>query len=271
MRWLTHPLEQTSAPAPPATLIKICGLKTPEAALVATEAGADFLGLVFAEKSKRHVSISAAKEIITAVRSRPSSSSSARTPLSSDPSDWFAFQSSRLASHPRKPLFVGVFQNPSLETLLNTVEELGLDIVQLHGDEPLEWARLLPVPVVKAFHVDAQFETGKHTDSSFKDATRPGYHSVPLLDTKVSSAKGALSGGAGKVFDWSVAARLVESRGEGQGRLPIFLAGGVDKENVASGIEQVRPWAVDVSGGVETNGEKDLDKIRELIKLVKSL
>lgn len=151
------------------------------------------------------------------------------------------------------------------------MEELNLDIVQLHGNEPIEWARLLPVPAVKAFHVDAQVETGKDHDHSFKDATRPGYHSIPLLDTKVSSVKGALSGGAGKAFDWSVAARLVESRGEGQGRLPIFLAGGVDKENVSSGVEQVRPWAVDVSGGVETNGEKDLDKIREFIALVKSL
>lgn len=134
----------------------------------------------------------------------------------------------------------------------------------------MEWARLLPVPVIKAFHVDEQIETGKDTDASFRDATRPGYHSVPLLDTKVGSGKGALSGGAGKVFDWSVAARLVESRGEGQGRLPIILAGGLDKENLASGIEQVRPWAVDVSGGVETNGEKDLEKIREFVQLVKS-
>lgn len=149
------------------------------------------------------------------------------------------------------------------------MEKLNLDIVQLHGDEPLGWARLLPVPVIKAFHVDAQIESGKVADASFRDATRAGYHAVPLLDTKVGSGKGALSGGAGKVFDWSVAKRLVESRGEGQGRLPIILAGGLDRENLASGIEQVQPWAVDVSGGVETNGEKDLDKIREFIKLVK--
>lgn len=155
--------------------------------------------------------------------------------------------------------------------MLNNVEQLGLDLVQLHGDEPLEWARLLPVPVIKAFHVDAQVETGKDVDASFKDVTRPGYHAVPLLDTKVGSGKGALSGGAGKVFDWSVAARLVESREQGQGRLPIILAGGLDKDNLASGIEQVRPWAVDVCGGVETDGVKDLDKITEFVALVKSL
>lgn len=263
----------TQPPKQSATLVKICGLKTPEAALTAAEAGAEFLGLIFAEKSKRYVPLEDAAAIIKAVRSRTRSDNdlTRSRSVSSNPSDWFAFQSSRLASHPRRPLFVGVFQNPSLETLLNTVEQLGLDIVQLHGDEPIEWARLLPVPVIKAFHVDAQVETGKELDVHFKDVTRPGYHAVPLLDTKVSSAPGALSGGAGKVFDWSVAARLVESRGEGQGRLPILLAGGLDMENVASGIEQVRPWAIDVSGGVETDGVKDLQKIREFVQHVKSL
>ena len=75
---------------------------------------------------------------------------------------------------------------------------------------------------------------------------------------------------AGKIFDWSVAKRLVESRGEGLPKLPIILAGGLDAENVVSGIEQVRPWAVDISGGVETDGVKDADKIRTFIKLVKS-
>ncbi|KAM0756082.1 hypothetical protein T439DRAFT_320771 [Meredithblackwellia eburnea MCA 4105] len=252
----------------PKTLVKICGLKTPEAALAATEAGADFLGLVFAEKSKRKVSFEEAKAIISAVRSRPTSTSPV-TPLPVDieSADWFALQSGRLASHPRKPLIVGVFQNPTLASLIETIDTLGLDVVQLHGSEPAGWARLLSVPVIRAFHVDAE-ATGDLEDS-VKEATRPGLHSVPLLDTKVSSAKGALSGGAGKKFDWSVAAKLVESRAEGLPRLPIVLAGGLDAENVVSGIEQVKPWAVDVSGGVETDGTKDLEKIRSFIRLVK--
>ncbi|KAK4050521.1 anthranilate synthase / indole-3-glycerol phosphate synthase [Microbotryomycetes sp. JL221] len=252
----------------PKTHVKICGLKTPEAALAAADAGADFLGLVFAPKSKRYVSIDQAKSIIGSVRARQAPPP-LNNPAAVDTSDWFGFQARRLGSHPRRPLFVGVFQNASLDALLNTIEELNLDLVQLHGDEPIGWARLLPVPVIKAFHVDAQVEAGKDLDHSFKDATRPGFHALPLLDTKVGQT--GLSGGAGKVFDWSVAKRLVESREQGQSRLPIVLAGGLDKVNVVSGVEQVRPWAVDVSGGVETDGEKDLAKIREFVELVKSL
>ncbi|KAK4701046.1 hypothetical protein P7C70_g5194, partial [Phenoliferia sp. Uapishka_3] len=254
-----------AAITPNKSLVKICGLKTPEAALIAAEAGADFLGLVFVEKSKRNVTHAEAKAIITAVRARPTPPSTP-LPASLESADWFALQSARLASHPRKPLFVGVFQNPSLSFLLDTVDSLGLDVVQFHGSEPTGWARLAGVPVIKAFHVDSDSEG----EDSLKEATRPGFHSVALLDTKVGSGKNALSGGAGKVFDWGVAKRLVESRADGLPNLPILLAGGLDIENVESAIQQVRPWAVDVSGGVETGGVKDAEKIKAFIKLVKS-
>lgn len=79
-----------------------------------------------------------------------------------------------------------------------------------------------------------------------------------------------MSGGAGKTFDWGVAKRLIDSRGPGKSRLPIILAGGLDPENVVAGIKEVRPWAVDISGGVETDGVKDLAKIKLFISLVKS-
>ncbi|GAA6059096.1 hypothetical protein JCM10212_002067 [Sporobolomyces blumeae] len=261
--------------APPfsstAPLVKICGLKTPEAALTAAEAGADLLGLIFVPGSKRHVSIDQASEIISAVRSRTRSSAPASTPAALDSSDWFSLQSSRLARHSRKPLFVGVFQNPTLSDLLHTIDALSLDAVQFHGSEPTHWARLVSVPVIRAFHVDERAEADAEEAQQLREASRPGFHSVALLDTKVSKAKGALSGGAGKVFDWSIARRLVDSRrDEGQPRLPIVLAGGLDAQNVREGIETVRPFAVDVSGGVETNGEKDLDKIREFIRLAKT-
>lgn len=257
-----------------APLVKICGLKTSEAALTATEAGADLLGLIFVPGSKRHVSLSQAQEIITSVRTRQqrsSSSSSSSAAPTLDTYDWFSLQSSRIASHPRKPLFVGVFQNPILSELLHTIDTLQLDAVQFHGSEPTHWAKLVNVPVIRAFHVDEKAEADPEEAAQLREATRPGFHSLALLDTKVSKAKGALSGGAGKVFDWGVARRVVDSRREeGQGRLPIVLAGGLDASNIKEGIETVRPFAVDVSGGVETNGEKDLDKIREFIKLAKS-
>jgi len=254
-----------------APLVKICGLKTPEAALTATEAGADLLGLIFVPGSKRHVSLSQAQEIITSVRTRQRSSSTSSSAPSLDTSDWFSLQSSRIASHPRKPLFVGVFQNPTLSELLHAIDTLQLDLVQFHGSEPTHWAKLVSVPVIRAFHVDEKAEADAEEAAQLREATRPGFHSLALLDTKVSKVKGALSGGAGKVFDWGVARRLIDSRREeGQGRLPIVLAGGLDASNIKEGIETVRPFAVDVSGGVETNGEKDLDKIREFIQLAKS-
>ncbi|GAA5986361.1 hypothetical protein JCM5350_002894 [Sporobolomyces pararoseus] len=269
---LTSVVSGSNASSTSTPLVKICGLKTPEAALAAADAGADFLGLIFVPGSKRHVSLSQAQAIISSVRTRQKSTpSSTPSPSSLDTSDWFSLQSSRLASHPRKPLFVGVFQNPTLPELLHTIDTLSLDAVQFHGSEPTHWAKLVSVPVIRAFHVDEKAEADVEEAAQLREATRPGFHSLALLDTKVSKAKGALSGGAGKVFDWSVARRLVESRREeGQGRLPIVLAGGLDASNVQEGIETVRPFAVDVSGGVETNGEKDLDKIREFIKLAKS-
>ncbi|GAA5958657.1 hypothetical protein JCM21900_004667 [Sporobolomyces salmonicolor] len=265
-------LTGTSSPSPSRPLVKICGIKTPEAALAAAEAGADFLGLVFVPGSKRHVSLLQAQGIISAVRSRfPASSPSSATPATVlDTSDWFSLQSSRLAAHPRKPLFVGVFQNPSLASVLQAVDTLALDAVQFHGSEPTHWARLVSVPVIRAFHVDEKAEADAEQAQQLREAARPGFHALALLDTKVSKAKNALSGGAGKVFDWGVAQRLAESsRSEGQGRLPIVLAGGLDASNVREGVETVRPFAVDVSGGVETDGEKDLDKVREFIRLAK--
>lgn len=250
-------------------MVKICGLQSPGVALVAAEAGADFLGLVFVEASRRSVSIDLAKSIIKAVRTRPVSTTSApHSPLpTSHSADWFALQSARLASHPRKPLFVGVFQNPTLEYLLRTVDELALDVVQLHGNEPVEWARLVSVPVIQVFHVAATSEGPAAEESLLKNATRSGYHSLALLDTMVGT--GGMSGGAGKTFDWDVAGKLIECRGQGQGRLPVLLAGGMDAENVKTAIQQVHPWGIDISGGVETGGVKDMDKIRAFIKAVK--
>ncbi|GAA6035160.1 hypothetical protein JCM8097_006395 [Rhodosporidiobolus ruineniae] len=252
-------------------LVKICGLRTPEAAVTAATSGADLLGLIFVPGSKRAVNVEQASSIISAVRAAvPPSSPSETASATLDPSTWFSLTSSRLAAHPRKPLFVGVFQNAPLATVLSTVDAVGLDLVQLHGSEPAGWARLIPVPVIRAFHVDEKAEADAEEAALLAEAGREGFHALPLLDTKIGAAKGGLSGGAGKVFDWSVARRLVESPlPNGGRRLPIVLAGGLNAENVREGIETVRPFAVDVSGGVETAGEKDLDKIREFIRLAK--
>lgn len=265
-----------AAPRPTRPLVKICGIKTPEAARVAIDAGADMLGFVFAPKSKRKVSVAQAREIALSIRS--SKLSEGPAPAEEDPSpDWFAFRSRRLASlaSRRRPLLVGVFQSVSLPEILEAVDSVPLDVVQLHGHEPLDWAKLIEVPVIKAFHVDEDVAGAAVLDNpELTDVSRPGYHAVPLLDTKVSKAPGALSGGAGRPFDWSIARSIADrsasvASGTAIGRLPIVLSGGLDETNVARAIEEVRPWAIDVSGGVETDGQKDLDKIKRFLEAAK--
>lgn len=252
-------------------LVKICGIQSVEAALTAADAGADFIGLIFVPKSKRYVDLASAKEIIDSVR-KSRQASPKNTSQAESSQGYFSQQAGRLGNNPRKPLFVGVFQNAGFETIQETVDTLQLDIVQLHGSEPSEWCQLLKVPTFKAFHVDeavreADLASSHATTLALKEAARPGYHSIPLLDTKVSKAVNGLSGGAGKIFDWQVAAKLVKEDAPG---LPILLAGGLDASNVGSALDLVRPWAIDISGGVETGGVKDLGKIREFIKIAKA-
>lgn len=252
-------------PSPP--LVKICGIKTPEQATAAANAGADLLGLMFVPKSKRYISLDAARAIVATVRSRPAASSSSSSSSQAVAKDWFSFQTRRLSQRTRKPLLVGVFQDQPLEEVVRLADELQLDTVQLHGNEPFEWCRLLSVPVIKVFHVDADATAAQ---SLPVEASRPGYHAVPLLDTKVGAGP---SGGAGQTFDWSIAKRVSDDARrtqEGLPKLPIVLAGGLTPENVAGACEQVRPWAVDVSGGVETDGQKDALKIKAFIEAVKT-
>lgn len=251
------------SPAKP-PLVKICGIRTTEQALAAADAGADMLGLMFVQKSKRFISREVARQIIGAVRSRPTSSGTRSPSKPVDTRDWFSFQTSRLASR-RKPLLVGVFQNHSLQEVVDAIDDLSLDAVQLHGDEPFEWTRLLSVPVFKVFHVGSDA-----TAASVAEASRPGYHVAPLLDTKVGTGP---SGGAGEAFDWSIAHQVSNDQSriqEGLPRLPFILAGGLTPETVEGACKQVRPWAVDVSGGVETEGQKDLQKVKAFIEAVKS-
>jgi anthranilate synthase / indole-3-glycerol phosphate synthase / phosphoribosylanthranilate isomerase len=154
-------------------------------------------------------------------------------------------------------------------------------MVQLHGSEPLEWSKQIPVPVIRVYHVDAD-------GNGLKDVARPGLHKYVLLDTAVSP--GGLSGGKGKKFDWELAKRVVlagEGGGgggdEGKGKenqatspspspLPIILAGGLTVDNVAEAVSVVRPWAVDVSGGVEiADGTgKDVEKVKVFINAVRA-
>ncbi|KAF5351827.1 hypothetical protein D9756_007519 [Leucocoprinus leucothites] len=270
-------------------LVKICGVKTREQALAIADAGADLLGLMFVKNSKRYIDRHTAKDISAAIRARRydfdySAASSSSTPSTNTP--WFTTNAKRLGKTTKqtRPLLVGVFQNNTLEEVLETVADVQLDLVQLHGNEPLDWASQIPVPVIRVFHLASS--GGKIT--GVDSITRPGAHQFILFD---SLREDGLSGGSGKVVDWAFAKKVVEG-GEillngakaymgaadlngtpastnsiGSHPLPVILGGGLTAENVADAVKQVKPWAVDVSGGVESEDgiSKDVEKVREFI------
>jgi anthranilate synthase / indole-3-glycerol phosphate synthase / phosphoribosylanthranilate isomerase len=162
----------------------------------------------------------------------------------------FFQHSANLLVHPKRALLVGVFLDASINHIVDQIYKLDLDVVQLHGAEPLEWAHLLPVPVIRRF---APGEVGLGSR---------GYHALPLLDSG--------SGGSGTKLDLST---VKEALAQDDG-LKCMLAGGLDPNTVqatlsALGVHQDKVFAVDVSSGVETAGKHDLDKIRAFVRSVK--
>ncbi|KAI9462623.1 N-anthranilate isomerase [Russula earlei] len=275
------------APWPP--LVKICGIRTTEEALFSASAGAAMLGLMFVPTSKRCITLEQAQAISSAIRGLRASAVPPDPPESTDGTThnepWFTLHARRLSRQLARaspsalqPLLVGVFQDQPLSFVLHCVAVAQLDVVQLHGSEPLEWSKQIPVPVIRVFHVDKE-------GRGLEGITRPGLHKHVLLDTAVPSG---LSGGTGKTFDWELAKRAVlagegegKDRNEGEGLastggtstsfLPIILAGGLTPDNVAEAVSAVRPWAVDVSGGVETadGQEKDVEKVNAFVRAVR--
>jgi anthranilate synthase / indole-3-glycerol phosphate synthase / phosphoribosylanthranilate isomerase len=271
-------------------LVKICGITSEGDAIAAADAGADMLGLMFVPTSKRVVSIEKAHDISSEIRSRTLQkdvivSHPVEDELLNEP--WLAAHARRMSSNmPKRPMLVGIFQNQPLNFVLHTVAAVPLDMVQLHGSEPVEWAKHISVPVIKAFHVAAD-------GTGLEGITRPGFHEFVLLD---SMRPDGLSGGSGKVVDWDLATKVVaageigdtkvpEMSGETNGgtngvggvkpaktgMMPIILAGGLTPENVEEAVKKVRPWAVDVSGGVEgADGlSKDIIKMTAFISAAK--
>ncbi len=147
---------------------------------------------------------------------------------------------------------VGVFVNAPEETVLHAIGECGLNILQFHGDEPPAYCRQFGLMCMKAFRVSdaASLErlTKYDTDAWLLDAWSPNK-----------------LGGTGEKFNWDLA---LEAQKLGR---PIFLAGGLTPENVGDAIRQVRPYAVDVSSGVEAApGKKDLEKVRAFIQAARN-
>ncbi len=197
--------------------VKICGLRNPEDAAAAAKLGADAIGLVFAP-SKRRVDAETAREIV--------------------------------AQLPPFVMVVGVFVNEQIDEVNRIVDYVGLDLVQLHGDEDIAYIDKVRCKVIKAIPVKSGFQA--------KLASYQGHVIGFLLDTYLPGQPG----GTGQSFDWSAAAMAAELG-------PIVLAGGLNPENVVEAIRVASPFGVDVSSGVETDGVKDLEKIHHFIEAVR--
>ena len=148
---------------------------------------------------------------------------------------------------------VGVFVNETVENLLKIAEEVKLDVIQLHGDEDESFIQILKeqsnVEVWKAVQVRSAADAEKWIDSSADMLLFDAYHK----DER---------GGTGEVFDWSSLDAFER---------PFMLAGGIDSTNVARAIRTVRPYGIDISSGIETNGVKDNEKVKAFTNIVRTV
>jgi phosphoribosylanthranilate isomerase len=201
--------------------VKVCGITSVEDGLMAAGAGADALGFVFWPKSSRAIDVEAARRIVRAL--------------------------------PPFVTCVGVFVDASREELARAADAVGLDVLQLHGQESLDDIECLPRPVLKALRVDASF--------SIETAVRFAERGAVLL---LDAGTAAQPGGTGRTCDWGVARRVRDRVGA------LVLAGGLAASNVAEAIAAVEPAAVDVSSGVESApGRKDPLKVAAFIDAVR--
>jgi phosphoribosylanthranilate isomerase len=199
--------------------VKICGITNLEDALLATELGADALGFIFYRKSPRYVAPAAAREII--------------------------------AQLPPFVGSVGVFVDEGAQEVRELAAQVGLDWIQVHGQESPDYCRRLGRRVIKGFRIK--------DENSLKDLEPfQGAVQAFLLDTY---KKGQV-GGTGETFDWELARRAGQ-----YGK--IVLAGGLTPDNVAQAIQVAQPQAVDTASGTEASpGKKDPEKLRAFFEAV---
>jgi|TARA_B110000914_G_scaffold37396_1_gene30541 phosphoribosylanthranilate isomerase len=138
---------------------------------------------------------------------------------------------------------VGVYVDPSSEWVEETCSIAGLNLLQFHGDELPEFCSQFPLPYIKAVRIRSGIDLLQY-------ATQYSSSNGLLLDSYVEG----VPGGTGRTFEWSLIPENLS--------LPLILSGGLHPENVCAAIRKAKPWAVDVSSGVEiTKGIKDADKI----------
>jgi phosphoribosylanthranilate isomerase len=217
-------------------MVKICGIKEEETLRGMSGLPVEYIGFVFA-KSRRQLSLEQASKLHALSRTIPMANGKA-------------------------PLTVGVFVNPTMEQLEDTLSVVPLDIVQLHGEETPEFCRDIrerfKVEVWRALPVTDNEDPSSGTS---RLAAYQGAVSTILLDTA--------GGGTGKAFRWDVIPTYQEAaRKLG---LRLFVAGGLTSDNAGQLIASHRPEGVDISSGVETDGVKDINKITAFAERVRSL
>ena len=211
-------------------IVKIDGLRDVSAAQVAVDAGADVVGFIFAP-ARRQVAPEYVREI--------------RAALQLD------------ATRPQT--IVGVFVNSGGNEIGRAAETSGVDAVQLSGEESPSILDEIDLPVIKAL----RFPAGTALDDAY--AVIDAWYAAPRPVTRVivDGHEPGSYGGTGAIADWDFVAALAA-------RYPIMLAGGLTPENVVQAVELVNPAGVDVSSGVETDGEKDQRKIRSFVQRARS-
>ncbi|GIO97522.1 N-(5'-phosphoribosyl)anthranilate isomerase [Paenibacillus lautus] len=219
------------------TALKICGLQSVEVLKSMINLPVDYIGFVFA-KSRRKVSPQQAAQLIQVLR------------------EW---------DHDMIPAAVGVLVNPDLDELEELLREAALDVVQLHGQESPQFCREVkerfPVSVFKAVSIESD-----RSEAERLSALDPYAGSIDglLIDTYDP----VYGGGSGKTFAWDLIPPY-QQWAKRQG-IPLFVAGGLDSDNVSHLIGQYAPYGVDVSSGVESEpGVKDINKVIAFVERVK--
>ena len=197
--------------------VKICGITNLKDAKTAVRCGATALGFIFYKQSSRYISPATAGQIVLDLKGLVS--------------------------------FAGVFVDEALDYINAIAEEVGLQFIQLHGNESSQYSYKIHLPVIKVFRVSSEF------DSRILNS----YDVHAFLFDSYEKYK---PGGTGKVFNWNLIDDLKTDT-------PIILSGGLNIENIEDGINAVLPSAVDINSGVESMpGVKDEKKIKELFDLL---
>lgn len=216
--------------------VKMCGISKVETIPAVVEAKPDYMGLVFAS-SKRQVTVDQAKTLVEELHKQYTK----------------RYNNGAEQSNDDEIKTVGVFVNETLENLVSIAKEANLDAVQLHGDEDEAFIQSLKertnVEVWKAVQIRSAADAEAWIDSSADMLLFDAYHK----DER---------GGTGEVFDWSCLDEFER---------PFMLAGGIDSTNVARAIRTVRPYGIDISSGIETDGVKDDEKIKAFTNIVRTI